>query len=332
MNTALLVILAATILPTALYVLVFYWADRYEREPLWLLIVAFVWGALPAAAVSLIGETVLELSFVRAPNAVANNLLQAVVVAPVVEEVAKGLVLVAIYVLLHREFDGLLDGLTYGALVGFGFAMTENFFFFTGAFRSGGYAQLSLIIVVRAVIFGLNHALYTSFIGLGLGLARQARRRWPQIAWPLLGLALAMLIHALHNLGVALTQVGVIGLVVSLATGAASLGVVIAAMGLAWSQERGVLRAELAEEVGRTISAAEYAALLGRWRSPIQWTVRRGTQRQKEHTRARHQLAVELALHKHAFRQRDARADPGLLGEIVAMRDELVRSWPASAG
>ena len=130
MNTALLVILAATILPTALYVLVFYWADRYEREPLWLLAVAFVWGALPAATVSLLGETALEMSFVRAPNAVANNLLQAVVVAPVVEELAKGLVLIAIYGLLHREFDGLLDGLTYGALVGFGFAMTENFLSF----------------------------------------------------------------------------------------------------------------------------------------------------------------------------------------------------------
>ncbi len=275
MNTALLVILAATVIPTALYVLVFYWADRYEREPLWLLVVAFVWGALPAAAVSLIGETALEMSFVRAPNAVANNLLQAVVVAPVVEEVAKGLVLVAIYELLRQEFDGLLDGLTYGALVGFGFAMTENFLFFTGAFQSGGYAQLSVIIVVRAVIFGLNHALYTSFIGLGLGLARQVqpqtRRQWTGIAWPLLGFTLAILVHALHNFGVALMQVGIIGLVVSLITGAASLSVVIAAMGLAWSQERRILRAELAEEIGQTISPAEYAALLGRWRSPIRW-------------------------------------------------------------
>ena len=336
MNTALLVILAATVIPTALYVLVFYWADRYEREPLWLLVVAFVWGALPAAAVSLIGETALETSFVRAPNAVANNLLQAIVVAPVVEEVAKGLVLVAIYGLLRQEFDGLLDGLTYGALVGFGFAMTENFLFFTGAFQSGGYAQLSVIIVVRAVIFGLNHALYTSFIGLGLGLARQVqpqtRRQWTRIAWPLLGFTLAILVHALHNFGVALMQVGIIGLVVSLITGAASLSVVIAAMGLAWSQERRILRAELAEEIGQTISPAEYAALLGRWRSPIRWGARRGTWRRRQRARSRRRLAVELALHKHALRQPDARAHPGLLGEIVARRDELVRSWPASRG
>ena len=33
---ALWISLAAAILPTMIYVLVFYWADRYEREPLWL--------------------------------------------------------------------------------------------------------------------------------------------------------------------------------------------------------------------------------------------------------------------------------------------------------
>ncbi len=332
MTPALLTILAATILPTAGYVLIFYWADRYEREPLWLLIVAFVWGALPATAVSLLGEVALEISFVRAPNGVANNWLQAIIVAPVVEELAKGLVLVAIYVLARHEFDGLLDGLTYGALVGFGFAMTENFLFFVGAFQSGGYAQLSVIILVRALIFGLNHALYTSFIGLGLGLASQAQRRWAQIGWMLLGLTLALGVHALHNLGILLVQVSAAGLALSLATGAASLSVVIAAILLAWSQERRVIRAELAEEVGQTILPAEYAALLGRWRSPIQRGARR---RDVRAGRSRQQLMVKLALHKHALRRptmRGVRGRGNLLGEIVAMRDELVRSWPASPG
>ena len=162
---------------------------------------------------------------------------------------------------------------------------------------------------------------------MGFGLARQAkpqtRKRWARIKWPLLGFALAILVHALHNLGIALTEVGVIGLAVSLITGAASLGVVIAAMLLAWSQERWILQAELAEEIGQTILPAEYAALLGRWRLPM----RKGTQR----ARSRRQLIVKLALHKHALR-RDARGRGELLGEIVAVRDELVRSWPGSAG
>ena len=57
--TALFISLAAAIIPTVIYVLIFYWADRYEREPLWLTAVAFIWGAVPAIIVSIIGEFVL---------------------------------------------------------------------------------------------------------------------------------------------------------------------------------------------------------------------------------------------------------------------------------
>lgn len=60
---------------------------------------------------------------------------------------------------MRHEFDGVLDGLTYGAIIGFGFAMTENFLYFIGAFSEGGFVDLTVLIFLRAVIFGLNHTL-----------------------------------------------------------------------------------------------------------------------------------------------------------------------------
>ena len=48
------------------------------------------------------------------------------VTGPFLEELSKGFVLFLLFLMLPNEFDGLLDGLIYGALVGIGFAMVEN--------------------------------------------------------------------------------------------------------------------------------------------------------------------------------------------------------------
>ncbi|MEZ4833058.1 MAG: hypothetical protein R2873_13905 [Caldilineaceae bacterium] len=47
--------LTAAILPT-IFRVGLYLADRYEREPIWLGIVVFLWGAIPAIVASLIGN------------------------------------------------------------------------------------------------------------------------------------------------------------------------------------------------------------------------------------------------------------------------------------
>ena len=52
------------------------------------------------------------------------------VVAPFVEEFAKGLFVVAIVVLRRDQLHGVLDGIVYGALVGIGFAFTEDIFYY----------------------------------------------------------------------------------------------------------------------------------------------------------------------------------------------------------
>ena len=46
--------LAAAVVPAAVYSLVVWWGDRYEKEPLGLLAITFVWGAIPAILISLL--------------------------------------------------------------------------------------------------------------------------------------------------------------------------------------------------------------------------------------------------------------------------------------
>jgi RsiW-degrading membrane proteinase PrsW (M82 family) len=317
MLLALLISLMAAVVPTFAYVGLFYWADRYEREPLWLAAVAFIWGAIPAIIMSLIVEVFIGAPFVTNPDSLAEELVSGAVVAPVVEEVAKALALLAIFFWKRHEFDGVLDGIMYGALVGFGFAMTENFFYFVGAFDQGGYGGLTVLIILRAVVFGLNHAFYTGLTGLGLGLARNRARRAPLI---LLGLAAAIVVHALHNFGAGITAVFAAGFGLSLIVAGLGLALTLVAVGLSWQYEQNIVLAELTPEVGRLVSQQELDELTGRWRNPQRVA-------KPQSMRHRRQLLVEYALRKRRLARRGASAEPGLTAQL----DELAAALASAA-
>uniref|UniRef100_A0A540VKK9 PrsW family intramembrane metalloprotease n=2 Tax=Litorilinea aerophila TaxID=1204385 RepID=A0A540VKK9_9CHLR len=324
---ALLISLFAAVIPNLFYVAIFYWADRYEREPLWLASLVFIWGAIPAIIASLVGEILIGSPFIDAPGSVAEAVMESAVVAPVVEELAKGLVLLIIFRWMRQEFDGLLDGLLYGALVGFGFAMTENFFYFVGAFDQGGFGHLSLIIFLRAVIFGLNHAFYTALIGMGLGLARHATRRSTRLLYIGLGLLAAILTHSLHNLGASLASINALGLLLSLMVAGGGFGLILVVTVLAWQHERHTIRTELADEVGDLLAEEEFQSLTRqRWRRPF----RRRPQAERDAARRR-QLCVELAMRKHRLRLLGAEREPELLQDIQRLREELRETRPSLA-
>jgi hypothetical protein len=119
------------------------------------------------------------------------NQIEAVVVAPITEEVFKGIAVLGVYLIWRREFDSVLDGIVYGGLVGFGFAAIENVLYFLETDVA--------VIIVRTVVFGLNHAFYTSLTGIGFGIARHSPKRFVRFLAPLGGLILAIAAHATHN-------------------------------------------------------------------------------------------------------------------------------------
>jgi hypothetical protein len=234
----------------------------------------------------------------------------------VVEELAKGLALLWLFTWKRQEFDGLLDGLMYGALVGFGFAMTENFFYFIGAFDEGGARQLTMIILLRSLVFGLNHAFYTGLTGIGFGMARNVRSRMGRLLWIVAGLTAAIVVHSIHNLGAALAAVNPTGLGLSILVavgGAASIVIVVL---LAWQQERYCIQTELAGEVDTLITGQEFRALTGRWRQPF--LIRRSARA------SRIQLLVELAQRKRRLRLIGPDQEPKLVEEIAEIRARLL--------
>jgi RsiW-degrading membrane proteinase PrsW (M82 family) len=202
---ALMASIIATVVPTIVYVFVLWWFDRYEKEPIGLLAIAFFWGAMPAVVLSIVGEIVAGVPLATL-DAASSEVIGSSAIAPFVEESVKGLIVFVLYWIFYKEFDSPVDGIIYGALVGHGFGMTENLFYFLGAWVNGGWGSWSVVVFVRAFVFGLNHAFFTSLTGLGLYLARMSRSVLARGVFALLGLSAAMLFHAIHNLGIVMAQ------------------------------------------------------------------------------------------------------------------------------
>jgi RsiW-degrading membrane proteinase PrsW (M82 family) len=193
--------LLAGVIPTILYASVIYWNDRYEKEPKALLSTAFFWGAIPSILVAIAVEIFFDLP-VELIGPQATEAVRLGLITPIVEEILKGVVIIYIARRYRREFDNVLDGIIYGAMVGFGFAMTGNILSYLGAFFLRGFSGLNMTIFIEGILFGFNHALYSAIFGAGLGYARLTRNRTRRWSIPLATFILAIVINALHNLAI----------------------------------------------------------------------------------------------------------------------------------
>lgn len=119
--------------------------------------------------------------------------------APLVEEVGKAIALAALVIIRQRALAGVAEGIACGALVGIGFAMTENLGYLTLAALQGGMLGLARGVYLRALIGSLVHATFTASTGAGLGYLRRPGSESTRIVAPVIGLGLAIAQHLAWN-------------------------------------------------------------------------------------------------------------------------------------
>lgn len=171
--------------------------DRLEPEPRLNLLFAFAWGAGIAALLALVLNTVArDYATVPAFGATEGTFITAAIVAPIIEETAKGAALLGLLKYRPREIDGPTDGVVYAAMVGIGYALTENVNYYMRGLHDGGL-HLASAVVLRGVIAPLCHPLFTAMIGLGVAYA--ARHRTNRRRAVLAGWVAAMVLHGLWN-------------------------------------------------------------------------------------------------------------------------------------
>lgn len=187
------------IVPLPIVWFCYWWLDRYEPEPRRYKLGVFVWGAVVAVAIALVLEVWIQKTWDLSENTTAS------VVAPLVEEPAKCLVLLLTFLRWRRVIDGFLDGLVLAGIVGIGFAFSENIGYYAASYlgspdiKIAGAEGATTTFIVRGLFSPFAHPLFTSAFGIALGLSVLVRSRILKTLIVVLGLAASVGMHALWN-------------------------------------------------------------------------------------------------------------------------------------
>jgi RsiW-degrading membrane proteinase PrsW (M82 family) len=182
--------IALGLVPLLIVFPVLAWLDRIEPEPRSSRVHALLWGATVAPLVA--GSVNSGVA------AWLNEAAAAVASAPLIEELMKGLGV--LWAVRRREVDNVMDGIVYAGWIGLGFAVAEDFLYFTTAHEDG---QLVGVFVVRALLTPFAHPLFTAWIGLAVGRAVSNGRPMRSAWW---GYAVAVATHAAWNGSLTLTD------------------------------------------------------------------------------------------------------------------------------
>jgi RsiW-degrading membrane proteinase PrsW (M82 family) len=258
---AVLILFAVLVVSVALLLVVVaavWWIDRYDREPLHLVALIFLWGASIAPVASVMASGALARFFGGSFMGLGVDPIGVLFPGPFIEEIAKAVGLLLI-VLLTNKFDNPTDGVVYGTAVGLGFAVTENLFYAFGAISiRGGIEGILMLVGGRTLLVAGIHALSSATFGGFLGYAVLSVKKAARLGWVSAGLALAIALHTAWNMAV--LYAGLLSPAGSFRGWLAiipSLYVVYAVILAAFlASEHRILKVELAEEVELMLAPA----------------------------------------------------------------------------
>ncbi len=173
-------------------------AEENEREPWSALQTVFIWGAVSGVFYALILNSLGgSIVFLYSGNdADLTFILTAIIVAPIVEEFVKPLVLFR-NVSVKGEIDEVEDGIVYGAACGLGFGATENILYgLSEGAVSSGLVGVIIVVALRTVSSILLHLTASSFTGYGISQYLVKGESFSVVVKYYL---LAVLIHAAWN-------------------------------------------------------------------------------------------------------------------------------------
>jgi len=163
-----------------------YFRDKYEKEPIKLLLLALFLGALTVIPIMLL-ESFLN-SFTQIFSGLAAAAWNAFIVAAFSEELFK---FIALYLLIWKspEFNEKFDGIVYAAFISLGFAGVENVLYVMGnGFGTG---------ISRALTAVPAHAIFGITMGFYLGMAKFYEKKRYQLKMK--ALLYPIILHGIYD-------------------------------------------------------------------------------------------------------------------------------------
>ena len=261
---------------------VLWWLDRIEPEPLQDRVHAFLWGATISGVVAGIINSIVF--------AASNQTWAAVVSAPFSEEIMKALGV--IWAFRRKEIDGVMDGIVYAGWVALGFAVVENFLYFSDAANAEALIQ---VVIARGLLTPFAHPLFSFWSGLAVGWAVSRQKSLgSQLAW---GLPLAIGLHAAWNGSLTIAEREELVLLVAIP----AFILIFVCCGVALVKIRGREQATFLSQVPalsqRYGLSAQEVAIFGDWRTMLATRKQLDKDKRKRFDAVHGNLARLAALH-----------------------------------
>lgn len=255
------------------YGAIFWWftqhIDRYARQPMKLLVVAFCWGGFAAtwSMAAYANDALISIYGKVFGHAWAQD-WGAGLAAPFTEETAKGFGLLLLIALAPRLVRTAFDGFILGAFLGLGFEIIEDIAYGMNAgasqFGANQVQAAMSTVYLRMATGATGHILYTALFCAGLVylLGRPAEPR--RVGRGLLLMLTAMVLHGVWDsmANFATSNVTVIGLIAAIML--IALLIAVRVFATTAPRERRFLTDILAPEVAAGfVTTAEAAAACG---------------------------------------------------------------------
>lgn len=178
------------VIPSIAIAVAIYLTDRYDREPLPLLLKVFVLGALSVIPVIIIQRILIGVNLFPGLLGAA---FTAFIIAGVTEEYFKrAVVLFSAY--NSRHFNEKLDGIVYCAFSALGFATVENIMYVVFRFSSNYYVG-----IMRGILSVPAHILFAVTMGYYLSLSKYSEEEEEKRRYFSKSLLVPAVFHGLFN-------------------------------------------------------------------------------------------------------------------------------------
>jgi RsiW-degrading membrane proteinase PrsW (M82 family) len=181
-----MLVLLASLAPVFIILFYIYFRDKYDKEPIGLLVKSLIAGMLVVIPILLVGKVLVGIA--PPMGRIGQAAYRAFIVAGTTEEVFKFLVL---YLLVWNSpsFNEKFDGIVYAVFVSLGFAAVENVLYV----MDGGF-QTAMIRAITAVP---AHAIFGITMGYYLGIAHMYEEL--RKSYLLKAILIPILLHGLYD-------------------------------------------------------------------------------------------------------------------------------------
>ena len=166
-----IILLCLAVLPVFVLGFFVYRKDKFEKEPVRMLLKAFIYGCLSVVPAIFL-EQLLSLLYTNMGGDSLPGVFQGAytgyIVAGCSEELSK-LVLLTLVIWKSREFNEYFDGVVYATFVSLGFAGLENVMY---VFGQDSYASALATGSMRAILSVPGHFLFGVVMGYYFALAK----------------------------------------------------------------------------------------------------------------------------------------------------------------